>query len=88
MPNIAQHKKAYAHLAKDKNWRYQEPAPVIKNLYMLTGLGARGLCTAPLLADILAADLTGDEYPMGALELFNLSPNRFVIRDIIRRKFL
>ncbi len=88
MPNIAQHKKVYAHLAKDKNWRYQEPAPVIENLYVLTGLGARGLCTAPLLADILAADLTDGEYPMGTQELFNLSPNRFVIRDIIRRKFL
>jgi len=88
MPDIEQHKKTYAHLAKDKNWRYQEPAPMIKNLYMLTGLGARGLCTAPLLSDILIADLTGDEYPVGPQELFNLSPNRFVIRDIIRRKFL
>jgi len=88
MPNIAQHKKVYAHLAKDKNWRYQDPAPMIKNLYLLTGLGARGLCTAPLLADILAADLTDGEYPLEKQELFNLSPNRFVIRDIIRRKFI
>ena len=88
MPNIEQHKKMYAHLAKDKNWRYQEPAPVIENLFVLTGLGARGLCTAPLLADILTADLTGEDYPVGTQELFNLSPNRFVIRDIIRRKFL
>ena len=88
MPNIKQHKKMYAHLAKDKNWRYQEPAPVIENLFVLTGLGARGLCTAPLLADILTADLTGGEQPIGTQELFNLSPNRFVIRDIIRRKFL
>jgi tRNA 5-methylaminomethyl-2-thiouridine biosynthesis bifunctional protein len=88
MPDIEQHKKTYAHLAKDKNWRYQEPAPIIKNLYLLTGLGARGLCTAPLLADILTADLTGDEYPVGTQELFNLSPNRFIIRDIIRRKFI
>jgi tRNA 5-methylaminomethyl-2-thiouridine biosynthesis bifunctional protein len=88
MPDITQHKSSYAHLAKDKNWRYQESAPVIKNLYVLTGLGARGLCTAPLLADILTADLTGGEYPVGKQELFNLSPNRFVIRDIIRRKYL
>jgi tRNA 5-methylaminomethyl-2-thiouridine biosynthesis bifunctional protein len=88
MPNLEQHKKQYAHLAKDKNWRYQEAAPVIKNLYLLTGLGARGLCTAPLLADILTADLTGEEYPVDKQALFNLSPNRFVIRDIIRRKFL
>jgi tRNA 5-methylaminomethyl-2-thiouridine biosynthesis bifunctional protein len=88
MPNIEQHKKMYAHLAKDKNWRYQEPAPVIENLFVLTGLGARGLCTAPLLAEILTADLTGEDYPVGTQELFNLSPNRFVIRDIIRRKFI
>jgi len=88
MPNIEKHKSTYAHLAKDKNWRYQEPAPTLKNLYLLTGLGARGLCTAPLLADILAADLTGEEYPIDSQALFNLSPNRFVIRDIIRRKFL
>lgn len=88
MPDIEQHKKIYSHLAKDKNWRYQEPAPTIKNLYLLTGLGARGLCTAPLLADILVADLTGEKYPLETNELFNLSPNRFVIRDIIRRKFI
>ncbi len=88
MPDIEQHKKTYAHLAKDKNWRYQQSAPTLRNLYLLTGLGARGLCTAPLLADILAADLTGEEYPIDSQALFNLSPNRFVIRDIIRRKFL
>jgi tRNA 5-methylaminomethyl-2-thiouridine biosynthesis bifunctional protein len=88
MPNQDEHKRIYAHLAKDKNWRYQETAPVIENLYVLTGLGARGLCTAPLLADILAADLTGDQQPADNNMLFNLAPNRFIIRDIIRRKFL
>ncbi len=88
MPDIEQHKQTYAHLAKDKNWRYQEAAPVVENLYLVTGLGARGFCSAPLLADILAADLTGEEYPVEQQMLFNLAPNRFVIRDIIRRKFL
>jgi len=88
MPNIKAHKSSYAHLSKDKNWRFVEPAPCIDNLYLLTGLGARGLCTAPLLADILAADLTGSPYPVDEQMLFNLAPNRFIIRDIIRRKFL
>ncbi|MBA6297387.1 bifunctional tRNA (5-methylaminomethyl-2-thiouridine)(34)-methyltransferase MnmD/FAD-dependent 5-carboxymethylaminomethyl-2-thiouridine(34) oxidoreductase MnmC [Colwellia sp. MB02u-9] len=87
MPDIAGHKQQFPHLSKDKRWRYNQQAPVIENLYMLTGLGARGLCTAPLLADILTADICGTPYPLNNEQLFNLAPNRFVIRDIIRRKF-
>lgn len=87
MPDVTAHKALYPHLAKDKNWRYQEAAPVVDNLYLMTGLGARGLCTAPLLADILAADLCNTPYPVDNKLLFNLSANRFVIRDISRRKF-
>lgn len=86
MPDIAAHKAMYSHLSKDKRWRYDPPTPVIKNLYCLTGLGARGLCTAPLLADILTSDICGTPYTLTNEELFNLAPNRFVIRDIIRRK--
>ena len=87
MPDINAHKSLYSHLAKDKNWRYQEPAPTLDNLYLLTGLGARGLCSAPLLADILAADICGTPYPVDSQMLFNLSANRFIIRDIIKRRF-
>ena len=86
MPDIEKHKASYPHLAKDKNWPYSEPAPVLANMYMLMGLGARGLCSAPLLADILTADLCGTPYPVDNNMLFNLSPNRFIIRDIVRRK--
>jgi len=53
---------------------------------VMMGFGARGLCSAPLAADILVADLCGTPYPVDNNMLFNLSPNRFVIRDIIRRK--
>ncbi|MEW6989547.1 bifunctional tRNA (5-methylaminomethyl-2-thiouridine)(34)-methyltransferase MnmD/FAD-dependent 5-carboxymethylaminomethyl-2-thiouridine(34) oxidoreductase MnmC [Colwelliaceae bacterium 6441] len=86
MPDIKAHQADYGHLAKDKNWRFYQAAPCVKNLYLLTGLGARGLCTAPLLAQILAADLAGTPYPVDNEMLFNLSPNRFVIRDLIKRK--
>jgi len=86
MPDINAHRQSYPHLAKDKNWQYQQPAPVIDNLYIMMGFGARGLCSAPLAADILAADLCASPYPVDDAMLFNLSPNRFVIRDIIKRK--
>jgi tRNA 5-methylaminomethyl-2-thiouridine biosynthesis bifunctional protein len=86
MPDLTAHRETYAHLAKDKNWRYDQPAPVINNLYVMTGFGARGLCSAPLLADIISADICGLPYPVDNKMLFNLSANRFIIRDIIRRK--
>jgi len=86
MPDIEQHTSRYAHLRKDKNWKFYEVTPVISNLYLLTGLGARGLCSAPLTAEILAADICGTPYPVDSKMLFNLSPNRFVIRDLVKRK--
>jgi len=86
MPDIQKHIDMYPHLSKDKNWKYNQPAPVIDNLYVMMGFGARGLCSAPLAADILAADLCGTPYPVDNNMLFNLSPNRFIIRDIIKRK--
>lgn len=87
MAKIDEHPNLFPHLAKDKNWRYSIPAPYYENLYTLTGLGARGLCSAPLLAEILAADICGSPYPVDSNMLFNLSTNRFVIRDIIKRKY-
>jgi tRNA 5-methylaminomethyl-2-thiouridine biosynthesis bifunctional protein len=86
MPDIKKHIDTYPHLAKDKNWKYNQVAPVVDNLYIMMGFGARGLCSAPLAADILTANLCGTPYPVDNDMLFNLSPNRFIIRDIIRRK--
>ena len=86
MPDIKRHIETYPHLAKDKNWKYNQTAPVVDNLYVMMGFGARGLCSAPLAADILTADLCGTPYPVDNNMLFNLSPNRFIIRDIVKRK--
>ncbi|PKG85960.1 bifunctional tRNA (5-methylaminomethyl-2-thiouridine)(34)-methyltransferase MnmD/FAD-dependent 5-carboxymethylaminomethyl-2-thiouridine(34) oxidoreductase MnmC [Colwellia sp. 75C3] len=86
VPKINEHIQTYSHLGKDKNWKYSEAPPCIDNLYVLLGLGARGLCSAPLAADILTAELCNTPYPMDNQMIFNLSPNRFIIRDIIKRK--
>ncbi|RUO77149.1 bifunctional tRNA (5-methylaminomethyl-2-thiouridine)(34)-methyltransferase MnmD/FAD-dependent 5-carboxymethylaminomethyl-2-thiouridine(34) oxidoreductase MnmC [Idiomarina seosinensis] len=50
---------------------------VIDNLYLLSGLGSRGLTAAPLLAEILAAQLTGGLQPLSDDALRRLSVDRF-----------
>lgn len=66
----------------DSTYPLAEPAP---NLYALTGLGSRGICTAPLLAEAIACQLSGQPMPLGCKLLDILNPNRFLIRDLIRR---
>ncbi|MCG6200582.1 bifunctional tRNA (5-methylaminomethyl-2-thiouridine)(34)-methyltransferase MnmD/FAD-dependent 5-carboxymethylaminomethyl-2-thiouridine(34) oxidoreductase MnmC [Psychromonas antarctica] len=51
-------------------------APFHKNLYMLTGLGSRGLCTAPLLAEMLAAQINHEPLPLSSEILNSLQGNR------------
>ncbi len=52
-------------------------APVWPELFMVGGLGSRGLCSAPLVAEILAAQMFGEPLPLDAKTLAALNPNRF-----------
>ncbi|REL28961.1 bifunctional tRNA (5-methylaminomethyl-2-thiouridine)(34)-methyltransferase MnmD/FAD-dependent 5-carboxymethylaminomethyl-2-thiouridine(34) oxidoreductase MnmC [Thalassotalea euphylliae] len=87
MPKTQEYPAIYGKLAKDKNWQIKAPAPYYANLYVMSGLGARGLCSAPLVSDMLVADLCNLPYPLASKMRFNLAANRFVIKDIIKGKF-
>lgn len=67
------------------NHRYPVPS-VQENVFMLTGLGSRGLTTAPLLAEILVCQILGRPLPLNGKLLDALMPNRFLIRDLIRQQ--
>lgn len=84
VPTFDSIKSLYPKLRQDKNWRYSTPMPYQPNLYYIGGLGARGLCSAPLLADILTADLCGTAYPVSQKMLFELSLARFGIKALIK----
>lgn len=56
------------------------------NLYILAGLGSRGLTTAPLMAEIVASQIVGDALPLDNQLLAALNPNRYLIKDLIRRR--
>ncbi|UIN08353.1 bifunctional tRNA (5-methylaminomethyl-2-thiouridine)(34)-methyltransferase MnmD/FAD-dependent 5-carboxymethylaminomethyl-2-thiouridine(34) oxidoreductase MnmC [Yersinia ruckeri] len=61
-----------------------DSAPVYPNLFMVGALGSRGLCSAPLVAEILAAQMYGEPLPLNGQTLAALNPNRFWIRKLLK----
>ena len=61
-------------------------APVCHNLFMLGALGSRGLCTAPLSAELLAAQMSGEPLPLDSDTLAALNPNRLWVRKLLKGK--
>ena len=76
--------ETYATLVE--NHDNAETAPVYQNLFMLAALGSRGLCSAPLAAEILAAQMSDEPIPTDAETLAALNPNRFWVRKLLKGK--
>ncbi|MBV1889711.1 MAG: FAD-dependent 5-carboxymethylaminomethyl-2-thiouridine(34) oxidoreductase MnmC, partial [Gammaproteobacteria bacterium] len=65
--------------------RHYPLAMNIPNLYLNIGHGSRGLVSAPLSAELIAAHLAGDVAPLPAGVINGLHPDRFRIRTLMRR---
>lgn len=61
-----------------------DAAPVWHGLYMLGGLGSRGLCSAPLMAEVLVSQIFGEPLPLPAKLIAALNPNRLWIRKLLK----
>ncbi|WP_066565635.1 FAD-dependent 5-carboxymethylaminomethyl-2-thiouridine(34) oxidoreductase MnmC [Snodgrassella sp. CFCC 13594] len=72
----------YAKLANDKNLPLQSPCPFVPNLFVNSAHGSRGLATAPLCSEALAAMMLGEASPLSARVQQALLPNRLVIRAL------
>ena len=59
-------------------------APYYPDLYMIGALGARGLCSGPLAAEILASQMSSEPLPLDKLTLAALNPNRLWIRKLLK----
>lgn len=59
-------------------------APLVEQIYIMTGLGTRGFTWAPWLADILAAQLCSEPPPATQKTLEAIAPMRLIIRSIKR----
>ncbi len=56
----------------------------VANSYLFTGFGSRGLSLAPLLAEVLAAQLCGEPLPLEKSLWQRLLPKRFLLRNLRR----
>ncbi|QVN00071.1 bifunctional tRNA (5-methylaminomethyl-2-thiouridine)(34)-methyltransferase MnmD/FAD-dependent 5-carboxymethylaminomethyl-2-thiouridine(34) oxidoreductase MnmC [Pseudomonas rhodesiae] len=76
--------QAYAVLRKDGRQIPATACPWLDGLYINSGHGSRGLVTAPLCAELLAAWLDNEPLPLPRSVAEACHPNRFALRTLIR----
>jgi len=84
LPDYAATLQQYATLAQQQ--QQAEPAPVYQGVFVLGALGSRGLCSGPLAAEVLAAQLCGEPIPLDSTTLAATSPNRYWVRKLLKGK--
>jgi tRNA 5-methylaminomethyl-2-thiouridine biosynthesis bifunctional protein len=78
--------QAYAALSKDARQVPDVECPWLDGLYVNSGHGSRGLITAPLSGELLAAWLDNEPLPLPRSVAEACHPNRFALRRLIRGK--
>ncbi|WP_223545568.1 bifunctional tRNA (5-methylaminomethyl-2-thiouridine)(34)-methyltransferase MnmD/FAD-dependent 5-carboxymethylaminomethyl-2-thiouridine(34) oxidoreductase MnmC [Pseudomonas sp. A-B-19] len=78
--------QAYAALGKDARQVPDAECPWLDGLYINSGHGSRGLITAPLSGELLAAWLDNEPLPLPRSVAEACHPNRFALRRLIRGK--
>jgi tRNA 5-methylaminomethyl-2-thiouridine biosynthesis bifunctional protein len=76
----------YAKLSKNATWRTDLPCPWLAGLYVNSGHGSRGLISAPLAGELLAAWLDNEPLPVPRAVAQACHPNRFAVRRLTRGK--
>jgi tRNA 5-methylaminomethyl-2-thiouridine biosynthesis bifunctional protein len=76
---------AYADLAHGRPIKDNAPPPAHDGVYVVGGLGARGLTLAPLLGERIAAEMFNEPQALSAFALKAISPARFLHRALKRR---
>lgn len=76
--------ETYAVLAKDARQVPETLCPWLHGLYINSGHGSRGLITAPLSGELIAAWLENEPLPVPREVAEASHPNRFILRKLIR----
>ncbi|WP_252179203.1 bifunctional tRNA (5-methylaminomethyl-2-thiouridine)(34)-methyltransferase MnmD/FAD-dependent 5-carboxymethylaminomethyl-2-thiouridine(34) oxidoreductase MnmC [Endozoicomonas sp. 4G] len=76
----------FAMLRKNMKHPFSQPPRYLKGLYINAGHGSRGLITAPLSGELLAAQMNGECSPVASDLLDHLNPTRFLVRAMSRNR--
>ncbi len=86
LPDREAYARDYASLRHGQRWVTTPPATYAPGLYVMVGFGSHGLVLAPLAAELLACEITGEPLPLERDLIAALHPARFLIRAIKRSK--
>lgn len=84
--DIKNYQKSFATLRHGSKYGYLSYNSSTSGLYIFTGLGARGLCSAPLGAELLCSEMFNEPLPIDLAMSEALHPARFIVRDLKRNK--
>ncbi|MCY1285204.1 tRNA 5-methylaminomethyl-2-thiouridine biosynthesis bifunctional protein MnmC [compost metagenome] len=74
----------YAVLGKDARQVPDAPCPWLDGLYLNSAHGSRGLISAPLAGELLAAWIDDEPLPLPRAVAEACHPNRFFLREVVR----
>ncbi|MGK9172064.1 bifunctional tRNA (5-methylaminomethyl-2-thiouridine)(34)-methyltransferase MnmD/FAD-dependent 5-carboxymethylaminomethyl-2-thiouridine(34) oxidoreductase MnmC [Yokenella regensburgei] len=63
-------------------------APVYPGLFIIAALGSRGLCSAPLAAELLASQMSEEPLPLDRDTLAAINPNRLWVRKLLKGRLV
>ncbi len=82
VPETAAYAEQFAGLAEGKTARYFQPARYQPGLMLSVGHGSHGLVSSWLAAELIAAQLTGEPWPLPRDIAEALHPARFLVRHL------
>ena len=84
LADATQFADAYAALSKNARAVPEVACPWLEGLYINSGHGSRGLITAPLCGELVAAWISGEALPVPRDMAEACHPNRFMLRELKR----
>ena len=85
LPDAEAWRAQFAALAHGGRVLTAKPPPAHAGVYVIGGLGARGLTLAPLLGERIASEICGEPPPLSQAALDAIHPARFLHRALKRR---
>ncbi|GAB3374298.1 bifunctional tRNA (5-methylaminomethyl-2-thiouridine)(34)-methyltransferase MnmD/FAD-dependent 5-carboxymethylaminomethyl-2-thiouridine(34) oxidoreductase MnmC [Spongiibacter taiwanensis] len=86
LPDVARFDTDYETLRVDAKTTIDTVGSYLPGLYVNIAHGSRGLTSTPLCAELLASYIAGELSPMSRELCEHLSPARFLIRDLKKRR--